>query len=101
MSLFKRGKTWWFDFTTASGERVRRSAGTDDKTQAQELHDKLKAESWRVAKLGEKPRRTWDEAAYKWLMETEHKKSHREVWLKLAGSNNSLQANISMSCRAT
>lgn len=83
MSLFKRGKTWWFDFTTASGERVRRSAGTDDKTQAQELHDKLKAESWRVAKLGEKPRRTWDEAAYKWLMETEHKKSHREDVAKI------------------
>ncbi|TFW05785.1 site-specific integrase [Oxalobacteraceae bacterium OM1] len=78
MSLFKRGKTWWIDFTTPSGERIRRSAETQDRVQAQELHDKLKAESWRIAKLGEKPKRTWDEAAYRWLMESQHKKSHHE-----------------------
>ncbi len=78
MSLTRRGKTWWISFTTPSGERIRRSAATEDKTQAQEFHDKLKAESWRVAKLGDKPRRTWDEAAYKWLMETQHKKSHHD-----------------------
>lgn len=84
MSLSKRGTTWWISFTTPSGERVRRSAATEDKTQAQELHDKLKAESWRIAKLGEKPKRTWDEAAYKWLMETQHKKTHREDVSKIA-----------------
>jgi len=43
----------------------------------------LKAESWRVARLGDKPRRTWDEAAYKWLMETQHKKSHHEDVAKI------------------
>lgn len=78
MSLKRRGNTWYIDFVTPSGERIRRAAGTADKTQAQELHDKLKAESWRVVKLGEKPRRTWDEAAYKWLMETQHKKTHQQ-----------------------
>ncbi|MDY7545073.1 site-specific integrase [Glaciimonas sp. CA11.2] len=76
MSLYKRGSTWWISFTTPSGERVRRSAETEVKAEAQELHDKLKAEGWRVLKLGDKPKRTWDEAAYKWLMETRHKKSH-------------------------
>lgn len=83
MSLFKRGKTWWIDFTTPGGERIRRSAETQDKTQAQELHDKLKAESWRIAKLGERPKRTWDEAAYRWLMESQHKKSHLEDVAKI------------------
>lgn len=83
MSLCKRGKTWWISFTTPSGERVRCSAATEDKTQAQEFHDKLKAESWRVARLGDKPKRTWDEAAYKWLMETQHKKSHHEDVAKI------------------
>lgn len=78
MSLKRRGNTWHIDFVTPSGERIRCAAGTADKTQAQELHDKLKAESWRVVKLGERPRRTWDEAAYKWLMETQHKKSHQQ-----------------------
>ncbi|WP_269460719.1 tyrosine-type recombinase/integrase [Ferriphaselus amnicola] len=66
------------DFVAPSGERVRCSAGTTDKIQAQELHDKLKAESWRVDKLGEKPRRTWDDAAYKWLTETDYKRTHKQ-----------------------
>lgn len=84
MSLSKRGKTWWISFTTPSGERIRRSAETADKTQAQELHDKLKAESWRIAKLGDKPRRTWDEAAYKWLVETKLKKTHHDDVAKIS-----------------
>lgn len=78
MSLKKRGNTWYIDFVAPSGERVRCSAGTSDKIQAQELHDKLKAESWRVDKLGEKPRRTWDDAAYKWLTETDYKRTHKQ-----------------------
>jgi integrase len=77
MSLFKRGKTWWIDFTSPSGERIRRTAETSDKTQAQELHDKLKSDAWRVHKLGEKPKYTWDQAGYKFLVETQHKASHR------------------------
>ena len=83
MPLYKRGKTWWFTFTTPTGERIRRSAGTTDKTQAQELHDKLKAESWRVQRLGLKPKYTWDEAAYKFLMETQHKTTHERDKSKL------------------
>jgi len=83
MSLCKRGKTWWISFTTPSGERVRCSAATEDKTQAQEFHDKLKAESWRVVKLGDKPKRTWDEAAYKWLMETQDKRTHHDDVAKI------------------
>lgn len=71
MSLYKRGGVWWIRFTTPSGERVRCSARTSDKAEAQELHDSLRAEAWRVHKLGEKPRRTWDEAALKWLQESD------------------------------
>jgi integrase len=67
---------WWIRFTTPRGQLVRCSAQTEDKQAAQQLHDKLKAESWRVAKLGDKPSRTWDEAAYRWLEETQQKKSH-------------------------
>ena len=84
MSLFKRGKTWWISFTTPSGERVRCSAATEDKTQALEFHDKLKAESWRVARLGDKQKRTWDEADYKWLTETQHKASHKQDMKQIA-----------------
>ncbi len=87
MSLIKRSSRWWIDFTTPSGERIRCSARTEDKAQAQELHDRLKSEAWRIAQLGEKTRHTWDETALRWLKETEHKASHLQdvsqvAWLQ-------------------
>lgn len=83
MSLYKRDNMWWIDFTTASGERIRRSADTSNKVEAQELHDQLKAESWRVERLGERRQYTWGEAAAKWLEETSHKRTHHDDILKL------------------
>ena len=83
MPLYKRGNTWWIRFTTPAGELVRRSTGTADKAQAQELHDKLKAESWRIQSLGAKPIYTWDEAGCKFLLETQHKATHENDKSKL------------------
>ncbi|HNC42500.1 MAG TPA: site-specific integrase, partial [Nitrosomonas sp.] len=34
--------------------------------------------------MDDKPKRTWDEAAYKWLMETEHKASHQQDMKQVA-----------------
>jgi len=73
LSLRRRGSVWWIDVPSPSGERVRRSTGTDDKALAQEFHDRLKVELWRIAKLGEKPRRTWNDAVVRWLKEQSHK----------------------------
>ena len=75
MSLRKRGSVWWIDIVTPSGERVRRSAETGNKAQAQELHDKLKGEVWRLQRLGDRPRRLWQDAAVRWLREQAHKAS--------------------------
>jgi hypothetical protein len=61
----------------------RHSAETSNKVEAQELHDRLKAEHWRVQKLGERPKHTWDEAASKWSQEAAHKRTHHEDLLKL------------------
>ncbi len=72
MPLYKRGSTWWVDVVVPNGERIRRSTGTESKTLAQEFHDKLKAEVWRISKLGEKPRHTWNEAVVRWLKEQSH-----------------------------
>jgi integrase len=83
MSLYKRGDIWWVYFTTPSGERVRRSTKTTDKKSAQHFHDELRAESWRIEKLGERPNYTWDDAAYKWIMETKHKRSHKDDVAKI------------------
>jgi len=77
MSIRKRGRLWWIDFTTPSGRRVRQPANTADKKAAQELHDRLKVEAWRIERLGQKPRRLFDEAAARWLKERAHKASLR------------------------
>jgi integrase len=75
MSLFRRPKSnkWWCRFTAPNGKEVRRSTGTEDKRQAQEYEDRLRAELWRVHQLGEKPRRTWQEAVVRWVEEHQHK----------------------------
>ena len=53
---------------------VQRSARTKIKQEAQELHDQLKAEAWRVKNLGSNPRYTWQEAVIRWLNEQSQKK---------------------------
>ncbi len=83
MSLYKRGDTWWVRFSAPGGGKIRRSAGTTDRRAAQEYHDRLKVEMWRVHKLGEKPRRTWQEATVRWLGEREHKATIKEDTAKL------------------
>ena len=69
MSLRKRGGIWWVDVVAPNGERIRRTTGTASKALAQEFHDRLKSELWRIAKLGEKPQRTWNDAVVRWLNE--------------------------------
>ena len=79
MPIYQRGKnkTWWIDFTNSNGERIRQSSGTQVKQEAQELHDKLKADSWRVGVLGAKPHYTWQQAVLKYLSERMNQKSIR------------------------
>lgn len=71
MSLYKRkgSDVWYIDFRTPGGGRIRRSSETTDRKEAQEYHDKLKHEAWRVERLGERPTRTYDEAALRFLNE--------------------------------
>ena len=71
MPIFKRGKTWWVDVRSPSGERVRRSIGTSDPVAAQQYHDELKASLWKEHRLGLKPDRFWEEAASRWLDEAQ------------------------------
>ena len=66
VSLYRRGRIWWIELTSHSG-RVRESAGTTDKREAQEYHEKRKGEIWRRDKLGEAEPVTWGEAVTTWL----------------------------------
>jgi integrase len=71
------------DFVDPSGRRVRRSADTCNRAQAQELHDQRKSEAWRVHRLGDRPKRTWQDAAERWVREQAHKATYEEDKSKL------------------
>jgi len=68
MSLIKRKKSgvWWVDFVAPNGQRIRRTTKTPDRKEAEELHDKLKSEAWRIQRLGDRPKRIWQEAVVRW-----------------------------------
>lgn len=71
MALFKRkdSSRWWVKFTAPNGREVRRSTGTTDKRQAQEFEASLRTKLWRVENLGERPRRSWQEAVLRFVGE--------------------------------
>src|SRR3990167_11440244 len=74
MALYKRNKIYWVDINH-NGTRIQRSTGTSEKLAAQQFHDKTKTELWRQTKLDEKVKRTWIEAAIRWINESSHKRS--------------------------
>lgn len=78
MALWNRAGIYYVKLTAPDGTLIRRSTGTSDRKKAEEYHDKLKAELWDLARLKQKPKRTWDEAALRWLKEMAHKKSYRD-----------------------
>ena len=84
MALYKRStsKLWWVRITV-HGREIRRSTGTADKKLAQEFEVKLKAELWRTAKLGERPRYRWEQAVERWLTERAHLASLKDQKLHL------------------
>lgn len=83
MSLRRRGGIWWIDVGAPNGERIRRTTGTANKALAQEFHDRIKAELWRIDKLGARPKRTWNDAVVRWLKENGHKATASEDVTKL------------------
>jgi len=56
---------------------------TANKALAQEFHDRIKVELWRIDKLDVKPKRTWNDAVVRWLKETGHKATASEDVSKL------------------
>jgi integrase len=72
-----------FVVTTFEQHRVELSRDSREPSKAQELHDKLKSEVWRLHKLGDRPRRIWQDAAVRWLREQAHKASLKDDTQKL------------------
>lgn len=63
--LYRVGKTYYIDIGSARG-RVRRSARTTDRREAQAFHDRVRGKLWRQDQLEEAPEVTWLEAVRKW-----------------------------------
>ncbi|WP_318369723.1 site-specific integrase [Enterobacter sp.] len=84
MSLFRRGEIWYASYSLPGGKRIKESLGTADKRLATELHDKRKAELWRVDRLGDFPDVTFDDACMRWLEEKAEKKSLKDDRSRMA-----------------
>jgi integrase len=77
MGLIRRGNTWYCRWEH-DGKEIKRTTGTSDRTEAQEFHDRLRAELWRAEKLDEQPKVKWETACLSWLTEhAKHKRSYK------------------------
>ncbi|WP_269766465.1 tyrosine-type recombinase/integrase [Burkholderia ubonensis] len=54
-------------YPPGGGTPIQGSTGTSNKEQAQEFHDRLKVDLWNQARLGTKPRYTWNEAVVRYV----------------------------------
>jgi hypothetical protein len=72
-------RLWWIATTLSDGRRIRQSAGTEDRREAEALLAQLKVEAYREAKFGIKPRRSWQEAVVRYLIGKQQLRSFADV----------------------
>ena len=58
---------WWINATLPNGQRIRQSAGTESREDAEALLAKLKLDAYRGHHFGIKPQRSWQEAVIRYL----------------------------------
>lgn len=58
---------WWSNATLPNGQRIRQSAGTESREDAEALLAKLKLDAYRGHHFGIKPQRSWQEAVIRYL----------------------------------
>jgi len=58
---------WWINATLPNGKRIRQSAGTEVREEAEAYLTKLKHEAYLESYLGVKPKRSWQEAVVRYL----------------------------------
>ena len=75
--LFKRGEYWQID-KTVFGRRICESTGTSELEEAEKYLARRLEETRQASVYGVRPKRTFQEAATKFLMENQHKRSLRD-----------------------
>jgi len=81
VGVFKRkdSRFYWINATLPNGIRLRQSAGTERKEDAEALLAKLKLEAYRQHHFGIKPERTWQEAVVRYLAVKKNLRSFTDV----------------------
>lgn len=77
MKPYKRGEVWWGRWTV-NGKTIRISSGTSDEKLAKEFLASEYAKSFKKDRLGELPRRTWEEATKRYLEEHKHLRTFKQ-----------------------
>lgn len=79
--IYRRGDSryWWIAATLPNGQRIRQSAGTKDRKEAEALLAKLKVEAFRASRFGIRPQRSWQEAVVRYLSSKAHLRSFADV----------------------
>lgn len=70
---------WWIAATLPNGRRLRQSAGTENREEADALLAKLKLDAYRETHFGVKPHRSWQEAVVRYLEVKTSLRSIRDV----------------------
>jgi integrase len=79
--VYRRGDSryWWISATLPNGKRIRQSAGTEDREEAEAFLAKLKLDAYREIHFGIKPQRSWQEAVVRYLSLKATLRSFRDV----------------------
>lgn len=70
---------WWINATLPNGQRIRQSAGTENRDDAEALLAKLKLDAYRGHHFGLKPERSWREAVVRYLELKRSLRSHSDL----------------------
>ncbi|TMH29911.1 MAG: site-specific integrase, partial [Betaproteobacteria bacterium] len=79
--VYRRGDSryWWIAATLPNGQRIRQSAGTEDRKEAEALLAKLKVEAFRAENFGVRPQHSWQEAVVRYLSSKSHLRSFADA----------------------
>lgn len=75
----KNTRFWWITTTLPNGKRIRQSAGTENRKDAEALLAKIRLNAYQEFHFGVKPKRTWQEAVVRYLAIKSNLRSFRDV----------------------
>lgn len=75
----KDSRYWWIATTLPNGKRIRQSAGTENRPDAEALLAKIKLEAFREHHFGIKPQCSWKEAVVRYLTIKANLRSYHDV----------------------